>query len=143
MRLVIALFAVLIPVVPATLLLVRRRRGFASMTLETVFGLGALDFIMALAVMGMAAAWLFAPGFVAAAGLSQAATTRDPMQYIGAAVSVAIGSLAAGYAVGAVGSAAVGTVAEKPEIFGRVLLFVGLAEGVAIYGLIIAFIILG
>ncbi len=65
------------------------------------------------------------------------------MAYIGAAVAVAVGSLGAGYAVAAVGSAAVGTVAEKPEIFGRALLFVGLAEGVAIYGLIIAFIILG
>ena len=143
MRFMIALFAVLVPVVPATILLVRRRRGFESMARETIFGLGALDFVMGLAVIGMAAAWLFAPGFVAAAGLSQAATVRDPMAYIGAATSVAFGSLAAGYAVGAVGSAAVGTVAEKPEVFGRVLLFVGLAEGVAIYGLIIAFIILG
>ena len=40
------------------------------------------------------------------------------------------------------GSAAVGAIAEKPEIFGRALIFVGLAEGVAIYGLIIAFMII-
>ncbi len=143
MRLAIALFAVMVFVVPATLLLVRRSHGTLSLTRTTILGLGVLDLFMALAVMGLATAWLFAPRFVAAAGLSQQATTRDPMAYIGAATAVAIGSLAAGYAVGAVGSAAVGTVAEKPEVFGRVLLFVGLAEGVAIYGLIIAFIILG
>jgi V/A-type H+-transporting ATPase subunit K len=68
---------------------------------------------------------------------------RDPFAYIGAAVAVGLGSLGAAYAVGSVGSAAVGAVAERPEIFGRALLFVGLAEGVAIYGLIIAFIMLG
>jgi len=45
--------------------------------------------------------------------------------------------------VGATGAAAIGAIAEKPEAFGRVLIFVGLAEGIAIYGLIIAFMILG
>ena len=39
-------------------------------------------------------------------------------------------------------AAAVGTIAEKPESFGRALIFVGLAEGIAIYGLIISFMIL-
>ena len=41
------------------------------------------------------------------------------------------------------GSAAVGALAEKPELMGRVLVMVGLAEGVAIYGLIVAILILG
>ncbi len=54
-----------------------------------------------------------------------------------------MGSLGAAYAVSTTGSAAVGAIAEKPEIFGRALIFVGLAEGVAIYGLIIAFMIVG
>jgi V/A-type H+-transporting ATPase subunit K len=53
-----------------------------------------------------------------------------------------LGSIGAAYAVGATGSAAIGVIAEKPETFGRVLIFVGLAEGVAIYGLIIAFMVL-
>ncbi len=47
------------------------------------------------------------------------------------------------YAVAVVGAAAMGAVAEKPETAGRALIFVGLAEGIAIYGLIIAIMILG
>ena len=43
---------------------------------------------------------------------------------------------------GRVGSAAVGALAEKPELFGRLLIFVGLAEGIAIYGLIVSILIL-
>ena len=41
-----------------------------------------------------------------------------------------------------VGSAALGALAEKPDLFGRVLVMVGLAEGIAIYGLIVSILIL-
>jgi V/A-type H+-transporting ATPase subunit K len=61
---------------------------------------------------------------------------------LAAALSTALAAIAAGYAVGKVGSAAVGAVAEKPELFGRALVLVGLAEGIAIYGLIISILIL-
>jgi len=54
------------------------------------------------------------------------------------AISVGASCLAAGYAVGKVGAAALGAAAEHPELMGRALIFVGLAEGIAIYGLIIA-----
>jgi V/A-type H+-transporting ATPase subunit K len=143
MKWLIAVFAAMIPVVPAVVYLVLRSRNPTVVTRRTVMGLSAVNGIVALAMMGIGLVWLVAPDAVQAAGLSQAATTRDPLAYIGAAISVAVGSLGAGYAVAAVGSAAVGSIAEKPEVFGRALLFVGLAEGVAIYGLIIAFIILG
>ncbi len=143
MEIMVALIAGLIPVVPGVILLARRHRGLRQMTRDTVLGLGALNLIVALAMVGVGLTWLFAPPVAEASGMGQVVEARDPMAYIGAAVAVAVGSLGAGHAVAAVGSAAVGTVAEKPEIFGRALLFVGLAEGVAIYGLIIAFIILG
>lgn len=61
---------------------------------------------------------------------------------ISAAIAAGLSSLAAGYAVASVGSAAVGALAEKPELLGRVLILVGLAEGIAIYGLIVAILIL-
>jgi V/A-type H+-transporting ATPase subunit K len=48
----------------------------------------------------------------------------------------------AGIAVGIAGAAAIGAITEKPESLGRVLIFVGLGEGIAIYGLIISFMIL-
>ncbi len=62
---------------------------------------------------------------------------------IAAALAAGLASLGAGIAVAGVGSAAVGALAEKPELLGRVLIFVGLAEGIAIYGLIVAILILG
>lgn len=61
---------------------------------------------------------------------------------IAAALAVGLSSLAAGIAVAVTGSAAIGGMAQNPEIFGRSLVFVGLAEGIAIYGLIISFMIL-
>lgn len=62
--------------------------------------------------------------------------------FIAAALSTGIATLGAGFAVGTVGAAAVGAIAEKPELFGRVLVLLGLAEGLAIYGLVISIIIL-
>ena len=47
------------------------------------------------------------------------------------------------HAVGHVGAAALGAMGERPEISGRALIFLGLAEGIAIYGLIVAIMILG
>jgi V/A-type H+-transporting ATPase subunit K len=61
---------------------------------------------------------------------------------VAAALSTALAAIGAGYAVARVGSAAVGAIAEKPELFGRALVLVGLAEGIAIYGLIVAILIL-
>jgi V/A-type H+-transporting ATPase subunit K len=62
--------------------------------------------------------------------------------FMAAAVATGASSLGAGIAVASVGSAAIGALAEKPELLGRVLIMVGLAEGIAIYGLIISILIL-
>ena len=62
--------------------------------------------------------------------------------FIGAALATGLSSLGAGYAVARVGTAAVGALAEKPELFGRLLIFIGLAEGIAIYGLIVSILML-
>ncbi len=62
--------------------------------------------------------------------------------FAAAAFSTAIGCIGAGVAVAYVGSAALGAIGEKPELAARALIYVGLAEGIAIYGLIIAIMIL-
>lgn len=62
--------------------------------------------------------------------------------FIAAALSTGLSALGAGYAVGNVGSAAIGALAEKPELLGRALIVIGLAEGIAIYGLIVSILIL-
>lgn len=64
------------------------------------------------------------------------------MGLLAAAICTGIGSLGAGIAVAYVGAAALGTIGERPEMAGRALIFVGLAEGIAIYGLIVAIMIL-
>jgi len=59
-----------------------------------------------------------------------------------AALATGLSSLGAGFAVARLGTAAVGALAEKPELLGRLLIFIGLAEGIAIYGVIISILIL-
>ncbi len=61
---------------------------------------------------------------------------------VSAALATGLATLGAGVAVGKLGAAAVGALAERPELFGRLLIFVGLAEGIAIYGLIVSILIL-
>ncbi|HOK41992.1 MAG TPA: ATP synthase subunit C [bacterium] len=61
---------------------------------------------------------------------------------IGAAISISVSCIAAAYAVSSLGAAAIGAMSEKEELFGKFLIFIGLAEGIAIYGLIIAVLIL-
>ena len=63
--------------------------------------------------------------------------------FFSAALATGFSTIGAAIAVGLVGSAAMGTMSEKPEMAGRALIFVGLAEGIAIYGLIVAIMILG
>ena len=63
--------------------------------------------------------------------------------FLSAALVAGLSAVGAAIAVAVVGSAAMGAVAEKPETAGRALIFVGLAEGIAIYGLVIAIMILG
>ena len=62
--------------------------------------------------------------------------------FASAALAAGLAALGAGYAVAQVGTAALGALAEKPDLFGRVLVIVGLAEGIAIYGLIVSILIL-
>lgn len=109
---------------------------------KLVRGLRGFNLVLTLMMAGLGLVWFFAPATIArAAGLAQAAGS-DPYASLAAAIAVGLGSVGAAYAVGATGSAAIGVIAEKPEAFGRVLIFVGLAEGIAIYGLIIAFMVL-
>lgn len=88
------------------------------------------------------AAWLSYPSQAFAAPAAQGEGGISGTVALAAALSTGLAALAAGIAVAVVGSAAVGAVSEDRQNLGRVLIFVGLAEGVAIYGLIISFLIL-
>jgi len=101
--------------------------------------------LMCAALLMLAASAAQAP--VAAAEAEKAAETKSAGDNTGiiamaAAAVVGLSCLAAGYAVARVGSAALGAASERPELLGRSLILVGLAEGIAIYGLIIGIMLL-
>ena len=105
--------------------------------------LAALAAVALVLALGATALLVVAPQAQAApaafAGLGSEAWSYG---MLAAAISTALAALGAGFAVAKVGTAAIGALAEKPELFGRLLIFVGLAEGIAIYGLIVSILIL-
>jgi V/A-type H+-transporting ATPase subunit K len=101
--------------------------------------IGSAVILAAIATFYAHAAWAQTP-VVETQHISSMAMSAG---FLSAALSVGFASIAAGIAVGNVGSAAMGALAEKPELTGRALIFVGLAEGIAIYGLIVSIMILG
>jgi F0F1-type ATP synthase membrane subunit c/vacuolar-type H+-ATPase subunit K len=89
----------------------------------------------------MSAVALISPSAVLAQSGTAVAAANDGAA-LGAALATGLACIGAGIAVAVSGAAAIGGITEKPEVFGRALVFVGLAEGIAIYGLIIAVMIL-
>ena len=66
----------------------------------------------------------------------------EGLKYIAAALAVGLSGIGGGIAVASSASAALGAISENDSVFGKSLIFVGLAEGVALYGLIIALVLL-
>lgn len=129
-------------------LLLRRQRKTG---LKILVGANAAVLIVALglvisALNAMPASASTTP--VAVAQTTAAAAAASPAgaggtALIAAAIAVAGSSIGAAIAVAYTGAAALAAMSERPEMFGRAMVIVGLAEGIAIYGLIIAIIIIG
>jgi V/A-type H+-transporting ATPase subunit K len=142
-KLIVVILAGLVPMVPAVIYFLRWRwNSPASATRGLVLGLGGFNAVLGLMAAGMAIVWLASPPTAMGAGMNAQVATGDPYASLAAAIAISMATLGAGWAVASTGPAAVGAIAEKPEVFGRALIFVGLAEGIAIYGLIIAFLLL-
>ena len=75
-------------------------------------------------------------------GVQAGLTLGDGFKYLAAALSTGLATIGTGVAVGSTGSSAIGAVSEDPTILGKTLIFVGMAEGIAIYGMIISILIL-
>lgn len=101
----------------------------------------ALNLIGFFGIMIVSAVFMF--NGTAFAATEAAASSSAGLGYIAAALSVGISCIGGGIAVSAAASAALGAISEDSTILGKSLIFVGLAEGVCLYGLIIAFMILG
>jgi V/A-type H+-transporting ATPase subunit K len=142
MMLIVAVLIGLLPIAPAVFYFVQQRRREPSEAARTlVFGLNGFNALLGLMAAAVGIVWLFSPQAAAAAGLQQTAE-GDPYATLAAAISTGLACVGAGIAVAGSGAAAVGAIAEKPESFGRSLIFVGLSEGIAIYGLLISFLVL-
>ena len=76
------------------------------------------------------------------AATASAAGLSAGLKYIGAALAVGLSGIGGGIAVASSASAALGAISENDKAFGKALIFVGLAEGVALYGLIVALLLL-
>ena len=142
MYLVFAVLVGLIPVIPAVIYVVQHgKTSPAQAVSRMVTGFNAFNFLVGMMAAGLAVVWLASPSSVLAAGAAQVGVV-DQYATLAAALSTGRACIGAGIAVGGSGAAAVGATAEKPESFGRALIFVGLSEGIAIYGLIISFLVL-
>ena len=84
------------------------------------------------------AATLFAEDANAAA----AAASAGAIKYLAAAIAVGLACIAGGMAVGKIGAAAMGAMSENPELSGKALPFVGLAEGICLWGMLVGVLIL-
>ena len=69
--------------------------------------------------------------------------SSDGLGYLAAALATGLGSIGCGIAVASAAPAAIGAVSEEPKAFSKALIFVALGEGVALYGFLISFMILG
>ena len=96
---------------------------------------------LAAAVLGVSDA-MASPETVAAGAADSDISVGLGLAFIGIALPTAFSTIAAAIAVGPIGAASLAAVSEKPEIFGRTLVYLGLAEGIAIYGLVLSILML-
>jgi V/A-type H+-transporting ATPase subunit K len=118
------------------------KRGLRGKTMRRILGINIIS------VFGMlGVAFLFTLPNASFAAVSEAANTAvntggDGLRYLAAALSTGLSTIGAGIAVAATGSAALGAISEDSKLLGKTLIFVGLSEGIAIYGLIVTIMIL-
>ena len=107
---------------------------------KTAIGVNAFFFF---GTMLIAAAVMFAGSASVQAATGSDAGLATGLGYIAAALVTGLSCIGGGIAVASAASAALGAISEDQSILGKSLIFVGLAEGGALYGLIISFMIIG
>ena len=139
---VAALAALAVIIVP--LVLINRRAKAGKSVKKPLYANLAMFFVMfavcGCVFLGQGVAAANEAAEVAAAGGGTDWT--QAFAYLGAALAVGISGIASGIAVSNSASAAIGALTENESTFGKSIVFVGLAEGIAIYGLLVAIIIL-
>jgi V/A-type H+/Na+-transporting ATPase subunit K len=136
-----------LPLIAAAVVLARvvTRRGRSGIYILAAVGavlmIGAVVLLVAALTAGPAGAAVAVEGSKSAAAAS--GTSSSSAALLGAAIAVAGSTIGAGIAVAYAGAAALAAMSERSEVFGRAMVIVGLAEGIAIYGLIIGILLIG
>jgi V/A-type H+-transporting ATPase subunit K len=140
-----------LPLIAGMALLTRMLRRHRRSAAWILAGIGILLMVAAAVVLAdalSASAATLTAGTTGTAGTAgakaaAAASGGNGAALIGAAIAVAGSTIGAGIAVAYTGAAALAAMSERPETFGRAMVIVGLAEGIAIYGLIIGILLIG
>jgi len=111
-----------------------RKRG------KTALAVNLASFIM---VFLLAVVFLFGRTAYGAPDATGASDMALAAAFIGAALVTGLSSIGTGIAVSSAAAAAIGAISENENNFGKAMIFVAMAEGIAIYGLLISFMILG
>ena len=112
-----------------------RKRYKRSLGCNCFFFFGTLALAAVLALGGEAQA--------AGETAQEAAGMATGLGYLAAALATSLSGIGSGIAVASSASAALGAISEDQSVFGKSMIFVAMAEGIALYGLIISFMILG
>ena len=134
---IIPLFAVVLLILPVVYVLKKKKSNKSA---KTAFIVNICSFFAVLAL-----ACICPIGYLVSAETAETAgalVKSAGLGYIAASISVGLGSIGCGIAVGSAAPAAIGAVAEEPKSFSKSLIFVALGEGVALYGFLISFMIL-
>lgn len=119
------------------------RRRPAPGWLKGAVGANLLTFVLAEAALLFLGVNEVMAAEPAAAGVAREVSIGLGLALIGIGIPTGLAAIGAGIAVGPVGAASLAIIAEKPEMFGRTLIYLGLAEGIAIYGLVVTILLLG
>lgn len=136
----ILLLATLLVVITVAYGVYAVKKSVKNQEIKKILGLNVSSFF---AIMVAAAFVIFSGSPVMAAEVGGALTTGDGLKFIGAALSTGLACIGTGIAVSSAASAAIGAISEDEKLLGKTIIFVGLSEGIAIYGLIISIMILG
>jgi len=140
MKILLFVLLLLTIVVPAAVYQIgeKRRKRFKTAL--------AVNIPLFFGVMAFATVYMFSGNAQAAQDAAATAVSTSNsagLAYIAAAIVTSVATLATGIAVGTAASAALGALSENDKIFGKAIIIVAMAEGIALYGLLVSFMILG
>jgi len=116
------------------------KRGTSGKNAKKILG---INIVTIFSLLIIATVLMFSGKAYAESAETQAAGAANGLGLLAAALSTGLATIGAGIAVAVSSSAALGAISEDSSLLGKTLIFVGLAEGIAIYGLIVSILILG